>query len=284
MVQVVQEPPSRAEAWALQHFGHTWPGHGYRRANEVGLVTLTLALGAQQVLCTAPLLVAASALARRVGGRGLGEGLSRNLGLHGQAAQDVIGLFRSSSRVSLSDLAIGLVLAALFSTGAAATQQRGYELLWSLPRAGLKSWIRQLVWVLGLMLYIFGSLAAARFGRHLPGGESLGIPVRLVDQFVVAFLFYLWSQHLLLTGRVAWRHLLPGATCMALGTSVLISLSAWILPGQITEQVADYGLVGATFVLSLWLVILSGIVLWGALLGAVHYERRNDLDAESAAN
>lgn len=40
-----------------------------------------------------------------------------------------------------------------------------------------------------------------------------------------------------------------------------------IAPGQITEEVADYGLVGAAFILSAILVAFSTIVLWGVFLG-----------------
>jgi len=51
--------------------------------------------------------------------------------------------------------------------------------------------------------------------------------------------------------------------------------SGWVLPGQITDQVANYGPVGAIFVLAIWLVVLSGVIFGGALLGAVIVERRS---------
>jgi len=47
-----------------------------------------------------------------------------------------------------------------------------------------------------------------------------------------------------------------------------------VLPGQITDAVADYGPVGVTLVLSIWLVVLSGVIFGGALLGAVIVDRR----------
>ena len=60
---------------------------------------------------------------------------------------------------------------------------------------------------------------------------------------------------------------------MAVGT-MLLAMSGWVLPGQSVGQVNDYGPVGATFVLSIWLVTLSAIILIGALGGVVHAERR----------
>jgi membrane protein len=87
-------------------------------------------------------------------------------------------------------------------------------------------------------------------------------------------LFYWWSQHLLLSGRIRWSTLRPGAFCMTLATTALVVVSGLVLPGQITEAVTDYGFVGATFVLSIWLVVLSGVIFGGALVGAVIVERR----------
>ncbi len=74
--------------------------------------------------------------------------------------------------------------------------------------------------------------------------------------------------------RVCWRHLVPGALAVAAGTLLLVKLSNLVLPGQIDEQVAEYGLIGAVFVLSIWLMVLSAVLLGGTLLGAVLIQRR----------
>src|ERR1700712_3367220 len=243
----------------LRRWEDTLPGHSWRRAREIDLPTQTLALAAQLVLCAAPLLVATSAVVRRAGGKGLGEPVSRYLGLHGQAAKNVTSLFTTSSRVSLPSLVAGLIVAGLFGTGVAATQQRGYEGLWSLPRAGIRSMWRQGVWVVGLLAYCFVILNAGRLGHHSDGKLHTGVVFRTIAQFFVSLIFYLWSQHLLLGGRVCWRKLMPGAACMALGTTGLVIVSATGLPGQIPQQETDYGLVGAAFVLTVWLVVLSGV-------------------------
>lgn len=61
--------------------------------------------------------------------------------------------------------------------------------------------------------------------------------------------------------------LLPGAVLIGLGTTVLILAVQVLAPNEITEQVADYGLVGAAFILALVLVAFSTILLWGVFLG-----------------
>jgi membrane protein len=219
--------------------------------------------------------VATSAIVQRASGRGLGGFVTHVLGLEGEAANDVTALFKGSSVVSTSELGIGLIVAAVFSTGVAATQQRGYEMIWSQPRAGLRSTPRQLLWVLGLLVYLILIWYTGRLGHAVNRWAPAGVLVRGVGQFALTLLFYWWSQHLLLSGRIRWRTLLPGALCMTVATTALVLVSGLVLPGQITEAVTDYGFVGAAFILSIWLVVLSGMILGGALLGAVIVERRH---------
>jgi len=251
------------------------PGHSWRKAHEAGLVILTLALSAQQVLCAAPLLVAMSAVVRRVSGNDMGVMLAHLLGLSGDAAGDVRALFVNSASVTTRSLVIGLVLTAVFSTGIAATIQRGYEAIWEQPRAGFGATGRQLIWVVALLVYISAVLFAGRLGHQLGRDLHVSLLIRIVAQSVVSVAFFLAGQSFLLAGRVSVRRLLPGSLLTALGTVALLNVSQLVLPGQITEQVDEYGLIGATFVLSIWLVVWSAIVFGAALAGAILVERRD---------
>lgn len=251
------------------------PGHSWRKAHESGLVILTLALSAQQVLCAAPLLVAMSAVVRRLSGTDMGIMLARLLGLTGDAAADVGALFVNSASVTTRSLVIGLLLTAVFSTGIAATIQRGYEAIWAQPRVGLGATGRQLIWVVALLAYISAVLFAGRLGHELGRDLHTAQLIRVVAQSIVSVAFFLAGQSFLLGGRVGVRRLLPGSLLTAFGTVVLLNVSQLVLPGQITEQVDEYGLIGATFVLSIWLVVWSAIVFGAALAGAILVERRD---------
>jgi len=252
------------------------PGHSWRKVHEAGLVILTLALSAQQVLCAAPLLVAMSAVVRRVSGNDMGVMLAHLLGLSGDAAADVRALFVNSASVTTRSLVIGLVLTAVFSTGIAATIQRGYEAIWEQPRAGFGATGRQLIWVVALLVYISAVLFAGRLGPQLGRDLHVSLLIRIVAQSVVSVAFFLAGQSFLLAGRVSVRRLLPGSLLTALGTVALLNVSQLVLPGQITGQVDEYGLIGATFVLSIWLVVWSAIVFGAALAGAILVERRDE--------
>ena len=56
---------------------------------------------------------------------------------------------------------------------------------------------------------------------------------------------------------------------------MLVLLSDVGLTGLIHNQVTDYGLIGAAFILSIWLAVLSGLIFAGVLFGAVLDERRS---------
>lgn len=260
-------------------------GRGYSRMRELDLDTHVLAFSAQQVLCTAPLVVAISAISDRFTGRDVSFVISRFFALNGEASQAVGALFsHSSRRLSLGELIFGLVVAVLFTTSVATVQQRAFELIWTLPRsASVRGYFRQLAWVPALALFIGGLLSTARLVKSVDRDMSHGGPVAvLLLQGALVFLFYWWTQYWLLGGRVQWSALLPGALVVAVFTVVAVRISRLIMDGQITWQVEAYGLVGAVFVLSVWLGIFSAVIFAGILAGAVWVERRNaPLDAES---
>ena len=82
-----------------------------------------------------------------------------------------------------------------------------------------------------------------------------------------------WTQHFLLSGRVAWRPLLPGAVTIALGLVGLKVLAGLLLSTSIVTHFDQYGPVGVVFMLLSWLIALSVVFLGGALLGATLAER-----------
>jgi membrane protein len=270
-------------AWWTNSLG----GHGYRRIRELDLDTHALALCAQQVLCTAPLIVAMSAVLQRLTGDGAGYFMTRFFGLYGDSADAVTSLFRRTApSISTFTLVIAMITALVFTTSVASVQQRAFELIWTLPRTiSVRSYCRQLAWTVMLGVYSVGMLGLGRLGRILD--QHIGRPglmaVALI-QGVVTFLFYWWSQRWLLGGRVTWRALLPGAIAVGVGTTVLFRLTRVIMPGQISWQVHAYGLIGGVFVLSVWLMILCVVIFGGVLLGALITERRAAREGADAGN
>lgn len=255
----------------------SFPGQVTRRSNELNLGRECLALAAQQTLCTIPLMAALSAVAQRFGVESVGSALGDYLGLSDTAARDVEDLFRGTGHVGFPTLVVGAVLAAVFAVGVAAIQQHAYEDIWYQQRVGLRGGWRQLTWVGGVCVYLSLALYAGRFGgrlgRHVPSAGVGEQVLRLTFVLAVSYVFFWWSQRLLLAGRIQWRHLVPGAVVMAVATTVLVALSP-LMSGQIVGQTQAYGLIGATFVLSVWLLALSVVTYFGCLIGSVWAERR----------
>jgi membrane protein len=279
MTFVPRSPSTRRLVAAGRQWWHrSIGGHGLRRMRELDLDTHALALCAQQVLCTAPLIVAMSAVLQRTTGRGAGYFMTRFFGLYGDSADDVRRLFgRTAPSISTPALVFAMITALVFTTSVASVQQRAFELIWTLPRViGVRTYFRQLTWAVALGAYSTVMLLLGRLARELD--ENVGRPAMLAvmaGQGVLTFLFYWWSQHWLLGGRVTVRALLPGALAVGIGTTILFRLTRVIMPGQIGWQVHAYGLIGGVFVLSVWLMILSAVIFGGVLLGAIITERRS---------
>lgn len=261
-------------------WGRSIGGLSWKRIRQLDLDTHALALCAQQVLCTAPLIVAMSAVLQRESGHGGGFILTKFFGLHGDSESAVERLFgRSAPSISTLALIFAMVTAIVFSTSVAAVQQRAFEMIWTLPRViGVRSYLRQLTWAVMLGIYSASVLLAGRASRVFASAhhDKPAIIAAVVIQGFLTFLYYWWSQRWLLGGRVSWRALLPGSIWVGVGTTVLFRLTRVIMPGQISWQVHAYGLIGCVFVLSVWLMILSGVIFGGVLIGALTTQRRTD--------
>jgi len=268
--------PARAgRAW----WAHSIGGRGLRRVRELDLDTHALALCGQQVLATAPLVVAISAVTRRLAHRDVSFYITRFLGLRGQSAQYVQHLFgRSAASVSTVDLLVGMVVSIFFAATVATVQQRGFEMIWTLPRvAGARSYVRQVLWAPALAAFCVAVLIAARVGRWFDDHVvQVGTWAGVALQAGITFGFFWWTQHWLLRGRVRWRSLVPGAVAVSLFLVATVQISRAVLPSQIDWQVHAYGEIGAVFMLSIWFMAASVITFLGVLVGALLAERSND--------
>jgi membrane protein len=282
----VKRPSARQLAAGRNWLANSLGGRGYRKMRETNLDLHALALCAQQVLCTAPLIVAMGAVLQRETGRGAAYFMIRFFGLYGQSADAMNRLFTRSTRISTFELVFALVTAVVFSTGVAAVQQRAFELIWTLPRIiSVGGYLRQLVWTVVLGGYSLLLLGVGRAGRELH--ESVGFTALLgmaLIQGVLTFIFYWWSQRWLLAGRVGWRALFPGALAVGIGTSIMFRLTRVIMPGQMAWPVRAYGLIGGVFILAAWLMILCVVIFAGVLLGALLTERRAERRAEASGH
>jgi membrane protein len=234
-----------------------------RRARELDLGSAALVLAAQQLMCTIPLLVVLSAIHPAYGSANFGAQLGRYLGLSTSATHELKAVFARDAQVRSAATTVGLILLALFTLGAAQAHERVYELAWRLDARSTSAWHRRIRWVAALVGYVALLATAGRLlGTRSPRGPFIAVFVP------VTVLFYWWSQRTVLAGRIPSRSLVPGALLIAAGATGLLALSPVLVSGQVTSSVREFGAIGVTFVLATWLLILSTLVVIGAVAGA----------------
>lgn len=90
-----------------------------------------------------------------------------------------------------------------------------------------------------------------------------------VAAVIATAMFFSWSEHFLLAGRVPPREVIPGGIVTALGLLGLHGFSKLFFSGMIVDQAHDYGLIGVVFVLMSWLVGACVVLAGGPAVGAV---------------
>ncbi len=232
--------------------------------NTLEAFDLSLVLAAQAFLTIVPLLIVLAAFAPRLLGVPLSNELQTALGLSNSslAFRDMLGPGHAARVGGVAGFA--LVVSAGVSTANAL--KRGYERIWSLPRLGLlRSAWRSTVWLAACVLVFGLSGLAASAVEDLPGSGQLLLLMSLAG----IFLFWWWTPHLLLAGRVGWRTLLPSAVLTGGVLVVLLLISPLFMPNFVASSESEFGPLGTVFVVMLWLTIVCSIVVFCAIAGHV---------------
>ncbi len=228
----------------------------------------TLAFGAELLWSVLPLLILLSSLANTR----IDDDLSRNIGLDTRGAHILEALFRSRPSHQL----IPIVTSVLFSLAGTVAVVKSLQVLyerafrqedrerrrWSkLPR--LVAWVAVLIGVL---------VAQAVIAR--PVRVAVGPVVQGVSRFLEATVFFWWTMHFLLRGRVPWRMLLrPAAVTAFLWIGLAVFSSRYFSSTIITDS-REYGVIGVVFDLLTWFVLIGGVFVLGATFGAFWQDRR----------
>jgi membrane protein len=192
------------------------------------------------------------------------------MGLDQHAAKDVNTLISPGNHAVTSLSVFGGVLILLGALGIASTLQGWYQRVYDQPPA--RRWLRQLadrlLWLVGFVVY----LASQEFVGHQLAGVGARVPIYVVT-FVVAVVFYTWTLHVLLLGRVGWIEVFPGGLATALCITGLGVFSSLLFSGEIVSSDNDYGPIGVVMILLSYLVGVGVCFHLGAVLGRVWNER-----------
>jgi membrane protein len=233
-----------------------------RRIVDVQLTKQALILAALAFMLLVPALITLAAVVPLGRPDGAVAGLVQRAGLTPEAAHDLQQLFPTDTAVSAATTGIGVLLTVVLTVRWPLALQRGFELVWGLPPAGVRGLWRPLAWLAGFLVIAgVASLVAPVLDgmAWLVAVLAVGTPVAVVWAW--------WTQHLLLAGRVPWPRLLPGAVLIGVGLVGLRLGATVVLSPAITSHYRQYGPLGIVFVILSWLVAFGVVMLGGALVG-----------------
>lgn len=224
----------------------------------------TLILAGQAFTAVIPLLMVIASIGAQAHEQNkLAGNLIHRFSLNGEAASAMHAFF---SRPPGTAGGIGLVGVALLLFSVltfAKVLQVTFETAWGLPSGGF----RRNLYGLSATAVLVGELTAltllASLVRGIPGGTAVNLVVRVAS----SVLFWVAMQYVLLSGRIGWRSLVPGAVLGGVG-QVLVSLaSTAYMPNLIATNSSRYGIVGVALALLSWLIVLAGAIVASAVAG-----------------
>ncbi|MGW0910968.1 YhjD/YihY/BrkB family envelope integrity protein [Streptomyces sp. NPDC002784] len=222
-------------------------------------------LAAQAFLASVPLLFAVAAFTPNGVREQLGESLRAMFGLNGRAELELEQVLGGSVDETARETGgvVGLLVALVSATSFSRVMARVCARAWQLPRASTRiaAW-RWVVWLLALVLFV---LLQGPIRSGFGVGLWLGVPLL----FLASTGVWLWTQRLLLAGRVDWLPLLPGAILTAASTTALALTARLYVPNALNRSLAEYGSLGLVLTLLSWLIVVCAAATFSVTIGAV---------------
>lgn len=223
-----------------------------------------LTLAGQAFIALVPLLIVLATLASSSGTEGMAGWLVDRFGLTGDAADAVDQLFTRPPDATSSTSVLGILVMVVSLASFARSVQRTYEAAWDLPSRARG---RQLGGFAGAVL-LAATIAATAWLSASVGDLTAGRVLMLLGELTVGTAAWTLVSWLLLSGRVPWSLLLPGAVISAAGHA----LTSWVgdlwLPHLIDVNTQQYGVIGVAIAIVSWLVVLALLIVACAVVGA----------------
>jgi membrane protein len=252
--------PARADR-AVAYVAATLPGRCLRRFHDIDGRDRALAVAGQAFTTLIPLLIVSAALAPD---DAVARRLVERFRLSGGAAEAVRLLFSRPPGTTGTITIVGGVVLFYSTLSFTRALQRLWEAAWELPGAGVRGTLHALTGFTLLLTQIIAlALLANAFGGW-PGADVLGVALSVV----VAAGLWLQLQYLLLSRRVPRARLVPGAVLAGAGQAVVSLYSAVWMPRLISTNAERYGVIGVTFALLTWLIVIAFCMVCAAVVSA----------------
>src|SRR4051812_24469824 len=240
-------------------YGASWAGEMGRQLKALDFVNWITMFGAALLWSALPLLILLSSLANKR----IDDDISRHIGLNAQGAHIVETLFRGTPAHGVEPILTGFVFCFSGVVAVATSLQLIYERVFGQEPRGWRNLPRCMVWILVLvaLLAVDGALSGPI--KHDGGSAALDLL-----GLVASTLFFWWTLHYLLSGRVAWRRLVrPALTSGVLWLGFGFFSSVYFSPILVSDS-HTYGTIGVVFSLLSWFFLIGGVIVIGAVSGA----------------
>lgn len=223
-----------------------------------------LVMGGQAFTTVIPLLIVLAAAASRQGPAAMADRLSARFHVTGASAESIRILFERPPGATGSITIAGLVVLVFSLLSLTRSVQRTYEAAWQLPAVGVRGTLNGMT-AIGLLIasLLVLSLLVGML-RQVQAGSALVFLLRVVANTAV----WLVLQSLLLSRRVELRRLLPGSIVIGVGSAILTLYSALWMPRLIENNAGRYGIIGITFAILTWLILVCLLVVTAAVISA----------------
>src|ERR1700756_4832458 len=246
-------------------YEHSWVRDIVVQLRAVDFLNWTTMFGAELLWSALPFIILLSSLADER----IDDDLSRHLGLNGQGAAIVRSLFRNSPSHALVPIVTGLLFALAGIISVVASLQVVYQRLFDQKHRGWSDFPRYAAWA----AIALGLLIADGFVNN-PERRVAGTVGQAFMTFVVATVFFAWTMHFLLDGRVPWRLFIRPALLTAILWVALGFFSSLYFSSVIIDDSKTYGTIGVVFTFLTWFILIGSVVVLGAAGGAV-WQRRS---------
>lgn len=245
--------------------GMLLPLRALHRFAAINGKNLMIILASQAFTAVVPLLmVIASIAGNPEGNNRLATTLIQRFRLKGQAAVALETLF-SRPPDAVGGFSIISIVLLLFSVlSLARTMQRTFEAAWGMPARGLRGTLYGISGAALFILEIAAVTVVASLLRGTPGGAVTTWLARVAESVLI----WLLLQYVLLSGRIPWRRLVPGAVLAGAGQVLITAGSAIYMPNLIANNSGRYGVIGVALALITWLLIIAAAIVAGAVAGA----------------
>lgn len=193
-----------------------------------------------------------------------------DLGLTGRAAEvveDAIITAEGSRRTATIIGVVGLLWSGL---GVVGSLQAALNAAWQARGRGLVDRLVAVGWLIGAGALFLCTAALGPALRWVPGPTK---PLAVLVGIALTTLLFVWTYRLLGNRNVDWRVHVPGALLVAGGFEILKVVGSVVVPHAVATSSALYGTIGAVFAVLAWLLVYSRLIVYGAVLNVVRYER-----------